>query len=71
MSDSIKRNYLDSNKTAWTTPDGTLHLDAVKLCEVLGLEPTAENQDMVEVWAIKFFQEQCPDCQVRSADDLL
>ena len=71
MSESIKRNYLDKGKTAWTTPDGTLHLDTVRMCEVLGVPPTAENQSICEQEAIKLFQEKCPGCPTKVEYDLL
>ena len=69
MSESIKRNYIDPNKTMWVDPDGTLHLDAVRCCEALGVPPTQANQDMVEEQARRM-AEQCR-AYCRSVDDLL
>lgn len=71
MNESIQRNYLDKGKTAWTTPDGALHIDTVRMCEVLGMPPTAENQDILTQEAFKIFQEKCPGMPFGSMDDLL
>lgn len=71
MSESIKRNYLTPDKTVWETPDGVLHIDAVRMCEVLGVPPTQANQDIVESECIKTFSLANPGAPVQTVYDLL
>lgn len=71
MSDPINRNYIDPNNTMWLSQDGTLHCDAVRCCEMLGIPPTRENQGMIEETCRKVIAEHMPDVPVRSAYDLL
>lgn len=48
MSERVKRNYLDEEECVWIDSDHVLHVDAVKMCKVMGYPPTRENQDAVE-----------------------
>jgi len=50
MSERAKRNYIDENQCVWIEGD-EMHIDAVKMCEALGVPPTRENQDAVEAAA--------------------
>lgn len=53
MSERIKRNYIDEHECAWVDLENNMHIDAVKLCKVLGYPPTSENQDIVEAVAME------------------
>jgi DnaJ-domain-containing protein 1 len=65
------RNYLNKEKWAWADADGTLHVDAVRMCEVLGVEPTQENQDIAEEEMRRLMREENPTIPVKSVRDLL
>lgn len=71
MSESIKRNYLDKAQTTWVDADGTMHIDAVKCCKVLGMPPTQQNQDAVERAARQVFAKEFPQASVAVKNDLL
>lgn len=72
MSEPIKRNYMDPDQTIWLDPDGeTLHLDAPKVCKVLGIPATRENQDMVEREAFNVMAQLAPGLHVETRYDLL
>lgn len=61
------KHYLDKEQVFWTEEgdDTTLHIDAVRLCERMGLEPTDENQDDVARSAREFFASKNPNTPVQ------
>lgn len=71
MSERVKRDYIDPHESIWLDPDGTLHLDAVKLCKAHGYPATKENQDMVEAAAREVFGKEFPAVPLSVRNDLL
>lgn len=68
MNEEKHREYLDEHHICWAE-GGTLHVDAVKACQVFGFPPTDANQQKMIKSILKVTGELLPKAKKQIVDD--